>query len=308
MDDRDGTASGAAAVRRAAPAKINLYLHVCGRRDDGYHLLDSLVAFADVGDVVTAAPAPPGTLDLTVTGPFAPALAADGDDPADNLVLRAARRLAAARGITAPGAALMLEKNLPVASGIGGGSSDAAATLRALVALWRLKGIGEHELAEIGVALGADVPVCLAARPTWLGGIGEDLRPAPALPAAGIVLVNPGIPLPTPPVFRARSGPFSAPARFLGPLSDAADLAARLAERRNDLTAAAVGLVPAIADVLAALERSEEALIARMSGSGATCFALYAARPAAEAVAARLRAAQPGWWVAAGTLGTGERP
>ena len=304
MDDRDGTA---AAVRRAAPAKINLYLHVCGRRDDGYHLLDSLVAFANIGDVVTAAPAPPGTLELTVTGPFAPALAAadGGGAPAGNLVLRAARRLAAARGIAAPGAALTLEKNLPVASGIGGGSSDAAATLRALAALWRLDDIGEDELAKIGVALGADVPVCLAARPTWLGGIGEDLRPAPALPPAAIVLVNPGIPLATPPVFKARTGPFSAPARFAGPPpSDAAGLAAQLTERRNDLTAAAVGLVPAIADVLASLERSAGALIARMSGSGATCFALYAGRTAAEAAAARLRAAQPGWWVAAGMLGT----
>jgi 4-diphosphocytidyl-2-C-methyl-D-erythritol kinase len=239
-------AAGAELVE-AAPAKLNLYLHVLGRRDDGYHRLDSLVAFADVGDVVAAAPG--DGLTLAIDGPFASALAADED----NLVLRAARLLADRLG-HAPRARLRLIKNLPVASGIGGGSSDAAACLRALMRLWRAE-LPAAELSALALRLGADVPVCLARRPSWLGGIGDELAPAPALPPAGLLLVNPGVALPTPAVFRARGGEFGAPARFDRAPRDAASLAALLAERRNDLTAAAAGIVPAVADILAALER-----------------------------------------------------
>lgn len=278
-----------------ARAKLNLYLHVLGRRADGYHRLDSLVAFADIADRVAAEPAP--LLSLRVEGPFAAALA---QGSSDNLVWRAAEALASRLG-RAPGAALRLEKNLPVASGIGGGSSDAAATLKALAALWRAP-LDERALAEIGAALGADVPVCLAAKPSWLGGAGERVEPAPVLPQAGLVLVNPGIPLPTASVFKARRGPFSAEARFTEPPADAAALAALIAERRNDLTAPAIEQVPAIARVLERLAAVEGALIARMSGSGATCFALFANEADARAAAATLRAAEPGWWVAAGRL------
>jgi 4-diphosphocytidyl-2-C-methyl-D-erythritol kinase len=271
-------------VRVTAPAKLNLTLHVLGRRPDGYHLLDSLVAFADIGDVVEARPA--DRLSLEVGGPFAGAI--DGE----NLVLRAGALLGEGRG-----AALRLEKNLPVASGIGGGSADAAAALVALARLW-----GIAIPPELPVRLGADVPVCLARTPAWLGGVGELLDPAPPLPEAGLVLVNPLVPLPTPAVFKARAGAFSRASRFSEAPADAAALAALIRARRNDLTEAAIALVPAIAEVLARLEGEGRALVARMSGSGATCFGLYESGDAARAAAARIE--RPGWWVAAGRLAT----
>jgi len=279
-----------------AQAKLNLYLHVVGRRADGHHLLDSLVAFADIADRVAAAPAH-GRLGLEIVGPFARALA--GDDR-DNLVWRAAEALASRLGRAAE-AALTLEKNLPVASGIGGGSSDAAATLKALCDLWQVK-LGARELSEIAAQLGADVPVCMAASPSWVGGAGERVEPAPALPPVALLLANPGVALPTASVFKARGGPFSAPARFDAAPADAAALAAVLAARRNDLTDAAIARVPAIAAVLKRLAACDGALLARMSGSGATCFALFANAEAAEAAAMALRASEPGWWVAAGRL------
>lgn len=283
-----------------APAKLNLYLHVVGRRPDGYHLLDSLVAFADIGDALEARPAPQWS--LQVTGPFAGALEAAPDD---NLVSRAAHRLARRLG-RPPGAAVTLVKNLPVASGIGGGSSDAAATLRALVDLWGvdLRGgaAATVDLPALAAELGADVPVCLAARTAWLGGIGDDLAPAPALPPIHVVLANPGVALATPAVFKARRGPFSAPARFDGAPPDAAALARLLAARRNDLTEPAMAQLPVIGQVLEALGAEEGALLARMSGSGATCFALFGDAASAQAAAARLEARRPGWWVAAGRL------
>jgi 4-diphosphocytidyl-2-C-methyl-D-erythritol kinase len=287
--------SRAALIGVAAPAKINLYLHVVGRRPDGYHELDSLVAFADIADTVSAAPAP--AMSLAIDGRFAAALAGDATD---NLVLRAAFLLAARFGVTA-GAALRLTKQLPVASGIGGGSSDAAAALRALQALWAVRATPD-ELAALASRLGADVPVCLLGRAAWLGGIGEALEPAAKLPPVAVVLVNPGIALSTPAVFKARRGPFSAPCRFATMPADAADLAATLKERRNDLTEAAIGLVPAVGDVLARLAECDGALLARMSGSGATCFALFAEDEAARQAAARLGQARPDWWVAPGRL------
>ena len=278
-----------------APAKLNLYLHVTGRRPDGYHLLDSLVAFADIGDEVTAAPA--AALTLRVVGPFAAALAGPVEA---NLVWRAALLLARHLG-REPAAALTLVKNLPVASGIGGGSSDAAAALRALTGLWQVRP-AEGALDALAVALGADVPVCLACRASWVGGIGERIAPALPLPQAGVVLVNPGVPLATATVFARRTGPFSAPARFAETPRDAVQLAALLAALGNDLTAAAVAIVPAIAEVLARLAAADGALLARMSGSGATCFALFATPQAAKAAAARLARDEPQWWVAAGRL------
>lgn len=279
-----------------APAKLNLYLHVTGRRADGFHLLDSLVAFADIGDRVAVAPAP--RLGVDIVGPFARGLAAEGVE--NNLVWRAAIALAQRLGRT-PDAALTLEKNLPVASGIGGGSSDAAATLKALADLWQAP-LDEAALAALAATLGADVPVCIAARASFFGGIGDEIVDAPRLPPAPLVLVNPGIPLPTATVFRARRGAFSAPARFSTAPATVGALAALLAARRNDLTEAAAGIVPAIGEVLAALEAQQGALIARMSGSGATCFALFDEMAAAQAAAARLAAQQPRWWVAAGKL------
>ncbi len=283
-------------VRRAAPAKLNLYLHVLGRRDDGYHLLDSLVAFADIADVVTARRA--DALSLEIAGPFASAL--KSGDPAENLVWRAATALAARAGIEAR-TALTLEKNLPVASGIGGGSSDAAAALKALGELWRLD-LGERKFQGLAQSLGADVPVCLFGETAWLGGIGEHVAPAPPLPPCWVVLANPGVSLATPAVFKARSGAFSQPARLEAAPPDAAALARLIETRRNDLTTAAVALAPEIAAVLRALAAAPGALIARMSGSGATCFALFAEADIARSAAARLGRAHPGWWIAAGGL------
>jgi 4-diphosphocytidyl-2-C-methyl-D-erythritol kinase len=290
-------------VSAFAPAKINLYLHIVGRRADGYHLLDSLIAFADVGDCVTAAPAP--SLSLTVGGPEAGAIAELGED---NLVMGAARLLAGATGANQPGAAplgaaLYLDKQLPAASGIGGGSSDAAATLRALGRLWRHP-LDPDALMTLALKLGADTPACLAARPVWVGGIGERLEPAPGLPPAGILLANPRRALPTAAVFTARRGAFSESGRFDPMPPDAAGLAAILRERRNDLTDAALTLLPGTLPVLKTLMQLPGALLARMSGSGATCFALFPDRAAALAAGALLARAEPQWWSAAGALMT----
>ncbi|MFO1061485.1 MAG: 4-(cytidine 5'-diphospho)-2-C-methyl-D-erythritol kinase [Dongiaceae bacterium] len=289
-----------AAVRAVARAKINLYLHVVGRRADGYHLLDSLVVFADLGDRLAAAPA--DRLGLAVEGPFAAGLGAGPD----NLVLRAAEALKAALGRPELGAALTLTKNLPVASGIGGGSADGAATLPLLLRLWGAS-LPADALARLALPLGADLPVCLAGGPRFMGGVGETMDPVPPLPPAWLVLANPGLPLPTPAVFRARQGPFSPPGRWSAPLPDAAALAAALAARGNDRAAPARSLAPAIDRVLAALAATPGCLLARLSGSGATCFGLYAAAAAAEQAAAALRRAEPGWWVAAAPMLTEDR-
>jgi 4-diphosphocytidyl-2-C-methyl-D-erythritol kinase len=283
------------AVTAFAAAKVNLYLHIVGRRADGYHLLDSLIVFPDVGDDITAEPAP--DLSLEIVGPEAGSLAARHGD---NLVLRAARLLAGHTATTG-GAALRLQKNLPVAAGIGGGSSDAAAAVRALTALWGLS-LGEPALCDLAVRLGADLPACLHAGPVWVGGVGERVEPASGLPQAGILLANPRIELPTGAVFAARSGPFGAPSRFAPVPKDAVGLAQALMSRRNDLTGAAISLVPEIGAVLARLERLSGALIARMSGSGPTCFALFRDRNEAKRACDALSAAEPGWWYAAGAL------
>lgn len=280
--------------RAAAPAKINLYLHVVGKRADGYHLLDSLVAFADVHDTVIAVE--DDDLRFRVEGPFGTMLQGEGD----NLVLRAARGLAELAGIK-PRAKLRLIKRLPVASGVGGGSSDAAATLRALCALWGLRPASE-DLQRLALGLGADVPVCLGGRAVYMSGIGETLSTAPRLPAAGLVLVNPSKPLATPPVFKARQGPFSEADRFGEVARDARALARLLETRRNDLTPPAIGLMPEIDQILKALGGTSDCLIARMSGSGATCFALYPGEASAASAAKRLVARHPQWWVAPGRL------
>ena len=283
---------GAAAAEELAPAKVNLFLHVLGRRADGYHVLDSLAVFAGAADQLRVTPA--ATLSLELAGAFGAALAAEPD----NLVLRAARALAAAGGI-APTGRLRLEKALPVASGIGGGSADAAAALRLLSRWWGLAA-GAADLAAIASGLGADVPVCLAGRPARMGGVGEVLSPAPCLPRCGLVLVNPGVPVATAAVFRARTGAFSAPAVLAETWADAAAMAADLARCRNDLEAPARALCPAIDTVLEVLASAPGCLLARMSGSGATCFGIFPGPAEAEAAAATL--ARPGWWCWGGGL------
>jgi 4-diphosphocytidyl-2-C-methyl-D-erythritol kinase len=288
-----------AVITEQAPAKLNLYLHVLGRRADGYHELDSLVAFADIADTVSVRPAE--GLSLAIDGPFAPSLAAE--PASDNLVTRATRLLAESIGRSDPAVAITLTKRLPVASGIGGGSADAAAILRALARLWEI-GADHPSLHPLAARLGADVPVCLTGRPAYFGGIGDIIDPAPPLPSCAVVLVNPGIPLSTPAVFRARTGPFSPAARLVGDAHppDAAAFAELLAKRHNDLTAPAQSLVPEIGTVLEALSATSGCLLARLSGSGATCFALYADPVLARAAAAELTRAQPGWWIVPGRL------
>ncbi|WP_347137742.1 4-(cytidine 5'-diphospho)-2-C-methyl-D-erythritol kinase [Paracoccus sp. SSK6] len=266
------------AIVEPAPAKLNLALHVTGHRPDGYHLLDSLVAFAGVGDVVTMEPGP---LSLRVEGPFAAGLPVSDD----NLCLRAAR-------LAGAGAAITLTKNLPVASGIGGGSADAAAVLRGLARMG-------HALPAGTERLGADVPVCLGASLARMEGVGEIVTPLPPLPAIPLVLANPGIAVSTPQVFAAmdrRDNPGLPPIpRFAG----LADLADWLAGTRNDLEAPALTIAPVIGQVLEAL-RATGAAFARMSGSGATCFGLYDRPDRARIAADALK--QHGWWAVATEL------
>jgi 4-diphosphocytidyl-2-C-methyl-D-erythritol kinase len=274
-----------------ARAKVNLYLRVTGRRADGYHLLDSLAVFADAKDIVTAGHAEDLTLDIR----GAEAVALSGEP--DNLVLRAARALAEATG-RQPKAAITLTKLLPVASGIGGGSADAAAALRVLDALWET-GLDDAALEAIAAKLGADVPVCIASRPARMMGVGEILSAAPELPACGLLLANPRIALPTPQVFRARRGEFSPPAEMPARLADAAALAEWLRPLGNDLQDAALSLCAAIAEVLSAIAAQPGCLLARMSGSGATCFGLFATPAQAQAAAKALPA---DWWRHGGGL------
>ncbi|WP_299362506.1 4-(cytidine 5'-diphospho)-2-C-methyl-D-erythritol kinase [uncultured Paracoccus sp.] len=267
-----------AAVRdEPAPAKINLALHVTGRRADGYHLLDSLVVFTEMGDRVRVAPGP---LSLAVTGPFAADVPA-GDD---NLCLLAARAVGASVAIT-------LEKALPVASGIGGGTADAAALLRA---------VGRRPTNP--EALGADLPVCVGSVPARMRGVGDSVEPVAGLPVLHLLLVNPGVALATPLVFGALTRRDNPPLPDLpGDLTDrsgAAALIEWLRGCRNDLQPAALGLAPVIGDVLAALD-GQGAVLSRMSGSGATCFGIFPDAGAAGAAAGAIAAAHPGWWVAA---------
>jgi 4-diphosphocytidyl-2-C-methyl-D-erythritol kinase len=277
-----------------APAKVNLCLHVVGKRADGYHLLDSLVAFAGVGDTLEIAPA--DHLELQVVGPTAGSIPTEGE----NIVLKAARLLAEAAGIT-QGANIRLTKRLPVAAGIGGGSADAAAALKGLAQLWHVT-LPPERMQALALSIGADVPVCLAGTPTRMCGIGEDLSPAPALPPAWLVLVNPMVPLHTPAVFKARTAPFSAPDPLTESPADAQSLALALAARRNDLTPPAISIEPVVGEMLAAITATQGCLLSRMSGSGATCFGLFATEKLAAEAAATLQLARPGWWVAPAEL------
>ena len=283
-----------------APAKVNLTLRVIGRRPDGYHELESLVAFARVGDRVDFAPG--DGLALDVAGPFAAA----AGNLADNLVLKAARELKR----RAPAFALgrfALTKELPVAAGLGGGSADAAAALR-LIARANALALDDPRLADAARASGADVPVCLDPRARVMRGIGEVLSAPLDLPSLPAVLVNPGVPLPTKDVFAAfaRLGPPNAAAAFDGAAVSGASVEtalAALARGSNDLEPAAVALCPAVADALAALRATPGCRLARMSGSGATCFGLYLSEAAAATAAQAIAVGHPAWWVRATTLG-----
>lgn len=266
-------------IKIFAPAKVNLSLHVTGQRSDGYHLLDSLVVFVDVGDQITAETADKST--LHVTGPFAENIPTDGA----NLMIQAAERAGVPMAMT-------LDKHLPPASGIGGGSADAAATLKAAA---RLGGVAMSN--EVALSLGADVPVCMRGRPVRMRGIGEDITEV-ELPAVHMVLVNPRIEVSTPSVFAALNSKTNmAMPDKLPKWPDALALIDWLSTQRNDLQRPAVDQVPELAAVLTALALTPGALLPRMSGSGATCFALFEDRDAADHAAAQLAESNPWWWV-----------
>jgi 4-diphosphocytidyl-2-C-methyl-D-erythritol kinase len=277
-------------ITETAPAKINLFLHVGDRRADGFHPLQSLAVFTALGDVLAMEEA--GDLSLAIDGPFAQGLQGEGD----NLVLRAARSLMENGALGAQGARLTLTKNLPVASGIGGGSADAAAALRGLASLWDRDGANLHEIAA---TLGSDIPVCVDSVAAFMEGRGEILRPAVSMPRVPILLVNPGVAVATKEVFAAletRSGAELTLPR--GSFQDTADLLWFLETTRNDLETPARKLQPVIGEVLTAIAALPGALMARMSGSGATCFGIFADDDCCERAARALKQSAPGWWAA----------
>ncbi|MGR9237756.1 4-(cytidine 5'-diphospho)-2-C-methyl-D-erythritol kinase [Rhizobium leguminosarum] len=288
-ENRSDFSASCSSISEEARAKINLALHVTGQRPDGYHLLDMLVTFADHGDRLDFMRSP--TDEFTLSGRFGETLAGDGGT---NLVLKARDLLREAIGPLAFPVRIQLEKNLPVASGIGGGSADAAATLRGLMRLWGTS-LPEEALAALALKLGADVPMCLASRPLIARGIGEKIEPVPELPVLAMVLANPLKGVSTPEVFRQLATKNN-PALSLPPSRPlAADWLAAIAAARNDLEPPARELVPEIA-VISAMLQANGALLTRMSGSGATCFGIFATMAAAEDAAAALHDERPDWY------------
>ncbi|WP_416236750.1 4-(cytidine 5'-diphospho)-2-C-methyl-D-erythritol kinase [Yoonia sp. 67] len=283
-----------ATIKATAPAKVNLTLHVTGQRDDGYHLLDSLVVFADVCDQLSATTAP--DLKINVSGPFSPGVPSDDS----NLMMRAALALQQARGVEL-GAALTLEKHLPHAAGIGSGSSDAALTLAMLAELWDVAPL-PADAPEV-VALGADVPVCLQApAPTRMTGIGETLSPVSRLPDCALVMVRPPVDVPTADVFKGLANRDGSAMDDLPDGLDYDGFAAWLAAQRNDLQSSAQTIAPAIAEVISALQAQPAVSFAGMSGSGATCFGLVKDMATARQIARIVQVAHMNWWVAPAAL------
>lgn len=281
-------------IVETAPAKVNLALHVTGRRANGYHDLESLVVFADVADELTATPAQ--TDSLRITGPFAPAL---GNGEA-NLVSRAVAAFRARwPDRVQGGVAIDLRKNLPVAAGLGGGSADAAAALRLMASLAE-RPVPVSDLVELALGLGADVPSCIVSRPAEIRGVGEIITPLPSFPACHLVLVNPLVPVVTADVFRRLESRENPPLPALPqPLTRPAQLGIWLAETRNDLEPPAIALVPAIGELIVRTAQVEGCMLARMSGSGGTVFGLFGSGAQAHQAAHDLRARWPGYWVAA---------
>jgi len=283
--------------KHQASAKINLALKVTGRRGDGYHLLDTLVVFAGLGDVVDVEAC--DDITLTISGPHAGAL----ENDADNLVLKAAHMLkqaALTKGINVPGAAITLTKNLPIASGIGGGSADAAATLHGLYQFWPLENI-DFDLSQIALNLGADVPMCLQSTSLRATGIGEIIEPV-NLPMLYLVLVNPGVEVSTAAVFSNLSLSHQGPMPPLPENPPLSELIHWLKSTANDLQAPAITAAPVIQDILDKLTGCDDCLLARMSGSGATCFGLFSSLESAEKAALDLERQNPSWWCVASQI------
>ncbi|MBX4970883.1 4-(cytidine 5'-diphospho)-2-C-methyl-D-erythritol kinase [Rhizobium binae] len=278
-------------VTEEARAKINLALHVTGQRPDGYHLLDMLVTFADCGDRLGFLPAQADT--FTLSGPFGETLASDGS----NLVLRARDLLREAVGALAFPVHIHLQKNLPIASGIGGGSADAAATLRGLMRLWGMS-LPVGALASLALKLGADVPMCLESRPLIARGIGERIEAVRDLPAFAMVLVNPLQGVSTPEVFRRLAAKNNPALDLARGLSETGRWLTAIGSARNDLEPPARELVPEIT-VISQMLQAHGALFTRMSGSGATCFGIFTGMAAAQEAAAALHGERPDWYVQA---------
>ncbi|MCB1591654.1 MAG: 4-(cytidine 5'-diphospho)-2-C-methyl-D-erythritol kinase [Alphaproteobacteria bacterium] len=288
-------------IRVFAPAKINLFLHITGKRVDGYHLLDSLVAFADIGDVVDIGFCQ--GLSFSVTGPFSDSFSKgelDSSGQSHNIVVRAARALAQAAG-KEPNVRIHLEKNLPLASGIGGGSTDAAAVIRGMLELWKVEAIPEY-LPSLLARLGADMPVCWRAKAAQVKGVGEILEKVPRLPDIPVVLVNPLVPCITADVFREFDGDYEKAVTLPERFTSVRHVSAFLAETRNSLLEASLRVVPGISDCLHVLGEQEGCLVNRVSGSGATCFGLFENAREARAAAANISEKRPSWWVKTGTI------
>ncbi|WP_064686142.1 4-(cytidine 5'-diphospho)-2-C-methyl-D-erythritol kinase [Rhizobium bangladeshense] len=291
-ENRSHFSASCSGVTEEARAKINLALHVTGQRADGYHLLDMLVTFAECGDRLGFLPAQADA--FTLSGPFGETLAGDSGT---NLVLRARDLLRETLGALAFPVHIHLQKNLPIASGIGGGSADAAATLRGLMRLWGMS-LPVESLSSLALKLGADVPMCLESRPLIARGIGERIEAVPQLPAFAMVLANPLKGVSTPEVFR-RLAAKNNPALHLAPgLSGTSGWLTAIGSARNDLEAPARELVPEITVILQML-RAHGALITRMSGSGATCFGVFTSMAAAQEAASALHGERPDWYVQA---------
>lgn len=282
-------------IEARAPAKINLFLHLTDRRPDGYHVIDSIFLFTDLADRLCVQA--DNALSLSVSGPFA-----DRIEPGDenNLAMRAARRLQQAAE-TKEGARILLEKHIPVAAGVGGGSSDAAAALKACSLLWNTA-LTQERLAALALELGADIPPCLSAGPVRVGGIGERVAPLSQRPGWAVLLVNPGVAVPTAEIFRRFRGSGAAFRPVLPDGVDWTDIAWLREATGNDLERHAIAAAPAIGDVLDVMAALRGCRLARMSGSGATCFGLFETPAAAERARSEIAAAHPGWWNWAGGL------
>ena len=278
-------------MRIKAPAKLNLTLHVTGRRADGYHLLNSLMVLTDIEDVIEIQPSP--ALQFHMTGQTSAALAHEHDD---NIVIKAAKLVAEAAGVS-PDIAISLEKNIPVGAGLGGGSADAGAMLRLLKAYWQ-PDISESKWLEIALKLGADVPFCYHNQAALIEGIGEKITDVPKINAVWAVLINPCKPLSTQQVFAHGIEKFTSP-NTIPPLNwqNKAEFIAYLNSTKNDLEASAIGLMPEISKILDVLKQQDKLLLARMSGSGATCYGLFDDLEAAKEAEKKIKAANSDWWV-----------
>lgn len=277
-------------MRLVAPAKINLFLHITGKRPDGYHMLESIFVPLVLHDTVVIEPA--DTVSCLIEGGFAPYVHAD-----DNTLLRVANSLQAFKHKAFHGARLTLHKNIPVAAGLGGGSSDAASVLKGLNQLWQC-GLSPVELQDIGLKIGADVAFFLEGKAAFVSGIGEHIAPLPHLPSLPLVLVNPAIPLSTVEVYKANTVVNSKPCAHEPCPAPFQEFITYLQHKRNDLEQAAISLFPGITEVIEALKRLPSCMLARMSGSGATCFGIFPSSMAAQEAAAILQERYPEWWVA----------